>query len=127
MSVTAYILLIVLLYYLGRMPLLSLYLKSDAGEAVRHMASHGLIIAPLGFLFFGYNMMGIDTSLALHEKKISTVLSVLENVICANLTILILPYLFGIPGVWFAFPVGEIMTFGGTLFFLNKMRRSYSV
>ena len=124
---TGLILLIVLLYYLGRMPLLSLYLKSDAGEAVRHMASHGLIIAPLGFLFFGYNMMGIDTSLALHEKKISTVLSVLENVICANLTILILPYLFGIPGVWFAFPVGEIMTFGGTLFFLNKMRRSYSV
>ncbi len=124
---TGLILLIVLLYYLGRMPLLSLYLKSDAGEAVRQMASHGLIIAPLGFLFFGYNMMGIDTSLALHEKKISTVLSVLENVICANLTILILPYLFGIPGVWFAFPVGEIMTFGGTLFFLNKMRRSYSV
>ena len=117
--------LIVLLYYLGRMPLLKLYLKSDASEAVRQMASHGLIIAPLGFLFFGYNMVGIDTSLALHEKKISTALSVLENVICANLTMLTLPFLFGIPGVWFAFPVGEILTFGGTLFFLKKMWEMY--
>ena len=118
--------LIVLFYYLGRMPLLKLYLKSDASDAVRQMASHGLIIAPLGLLFFGYNILGIDTSIALHEKKISTALSVLENVIFANLTMLTLPFLFGVPGVWFAFPVGEIFTFGGTLFFLNKIRQAYN-
>lgn len=117
--------LIAVLYYLGRMPLLKLYLKSDASEAVRQMASHGLIIAPLGFLFFGYNILGIDTSLALHEKRISTILSVLENVIFANLTMLTLPFLFGIPGVWFAFPVGEILTFGWTLFFIRKMITQY--
>ena len=117
--------LIVLFYYLGRMPLLKLYLKSDASDAVRQMAAHGLVIAPLGFLFFGYNILGIDTSIALHEKKISTALSVLENVIFANLTILTLPFLFGVPGVWFAFPVGEILTFGGTLYFLRKIAIRY--
>ena len=122
---TGLIVLIILFYFLGKTPLLWLYLKSDASDAVRQMASHGLTIAPMGFLFFGYNVLAIDTLLALHQKKYSTILSVLENVICANLTMLTLPYLFGIPGVWFAFPVGEILTFAGTLFFTLRIRKMY--
>lgn len=117
--------IIILFYFLGKTPLLWLYLKSDASEAVRQMASHGLTIAPMGFLFFGYNVLAIDTLLALHQKKYSTILSILENVICANLTMLTLPYLFGIPGVWFAFPVGEILTFAGTVFFALRIRKLY--
>ena len=117
--------IIILTYFLGKTPLLWLYLKSDASDAVRQMASHGLTIAPMGFLFFGYNVLAIDTLLALHQKKYSTILSILENVICANLTMLTLPYLFGIPGVWFAFPVGEILTFAGTLFFALRIRKMY--
>ena len=124
---TGLIVIIILLYLLGKTPLLMLYLKSDASEAVRQMADHGLTIAPMGFLFFGYNVLAIDTFLALHEKKTSTILSVLENVVCANLTMLTLPYLFGIPGVWFAFPVGEILTFAGTLFFVLRNKNKYSV
>ena len=115
--------IIVLFYFIGKNPLLKLYLKSDAGESVRDMASHGLTIAPMGFLFFGYNVLAIDTFLALHEKRTSTTLSVLENVIFANLTMLTLPYFFGVPGVWFAFPVGEILTFGGTLFFALRYKK----
>ena len=117
--------IIILFYFLGKTPLLWLYLKSDASDAVRQMASHGLTIAPMGFLFFGYNVLAIDTLLALHQKKYSTILSILENVICANLTMLTLPYLFGIPGVWFAFPVGEILTFAGTVFFALRIRKLY--
>ena len=119
------IVLIIVLYFLGKTPLLKLYLKSDASEAVRQMASHGLTIAPIGFLFFGYNVLAIDTFLALHEKRISTILSVLENVICANLTMLTLPWIFGVAGVWFAFPAGEILTFAGTLFFAFRRRNVY--
>ncbi len=122
---TGLIAIIVLFYLLGKTPLLKLYLKSDASEAVRQMANHGLTIAPMGFLFFGYNVLAIDTFLALHEKKKSTILSILENVICANLTMLTLPYLFGIPGVWFAFPVGEILTFAGTMYFVIRSRNKY--
>ena len=117
--------IIILAYLLGKNPLLKIYLKSDAGEHVRQMASQGLTIAPMGFLFFGYNVLAIDTFLALHQKKTSTILSVLENIVFANLTILTLPYLFGVIGVWFAFPVGEILTFGGTLFFVLRSRKLY--
>ena len=124
---TGLIAIIILFYYLGKTPLLNIYLKSDASANVRKMAAHGLSIAPMGFLFFGYNMLAIDTFLALHEKKISTALSILENVICANATMLTLPFLYGTAGVWFAFPVGEILTFGGTLFFVLKNRRNYLV
>lgn len=122
---TGLIVLIIVFYLLGKKPLLMLYLKSDASEAVRQMADHGLTIAPMGFMFFGFNVLAIDTFLALHEKKTSTILSVLENVICANLTMIVLPYFFGIPGVWFAFPVGEILTFAGTLYFVVKNKANY--
>ena len=123
---TGLVAVIILFYLLGKDLLLSLYLKSDAGENIRSMASYGLSVAPLGFLVFGYNVLATDTFLALHEKKVSTALSFLENLLFANLTILALPYLFGIKGVWFAFPVAEILTFGGTLFFVMKYRRRYN-
>ena len=89
------------------------------------MASKGLLIAPLGFPFFGYNVLAIDSFLAMHQKKTSTILSVLENVVCANLTMLTLPWIFGVTGVWFAFPVGEILTFAGTLYFVLRSRALY--
>ena len=121
---TGLVAVIILFYLLGKSFLLNLYLKSDSGRSIRDMADYGLTVAPLGFLFFGYNVLAIDTFLALHEKRTSTILTVLENVICANITIFVLPYLFGITGVWFAFPVGEIMTFAGTLYFvlINRNR-----
>ena len=119
------IVVIILAYLLGKTPLLKIYLRSDASEHVRRMANQGLTIAPMGFLFFGYNVLAIDTFLALHQKKTSTILSVLENIVFANLTILTLPYLFGVIGVWFAFPVAEILTFGGTLFFVMRSRSLY--
>ncbi len=124
---TGLVLIIILFYLLGKDFLLSLYLKSDAGSTIKKMADYGLTVAPLGFLVFGYNVLATDTFLALHEKKISTALSILENVIFANLTILTLPYLFGLNGVWFAFPVAEILTFGGTLFFVMKNRHLYDL
>ena len=117
--------IIVILYLLGKNPLLKIYLKSGTGESVRQMASKGLLIAPLGFPFFGYNVLAIDSFLAMHQKKTSTILSVLENVVCANLTMLTLPWIFGVTGVWFAFPVGEILTFVGTLYFVLRSRALY--
>ena len=124
---TGLVLIIILTYLLGKNLLLSLYLKSDASPNIRQMAAHGLTIAPMGFLFFGYNVLAIDTFLALHEKKISTALTFLENLIFANLTILTLPRLFGVTGVWYAFPIGEILTFGGTLFFVLRRKNRYLV
>ena len=124
---TGLVVLIILVYLLGKNGLLQLYLKSDASDNIRQMASHGLSIAPLAFLFFGYNVLAIDTFLALHEKKISTILTFLENLVFANLTMLTLPWIFGVSGVWYAFPAAEILTFGGTLFFVMKRKNEYLV
>ena len=124
---TGLIVIIILFYFLGKNPLLRIYLKSDASENVRHMADHGLTIAPLGFFFFGYNVLAIDTFLALHEKKTSTALSILENLVFANITMIGLPYFLGVTGVWFAFPVSEILTFGVSFYFFLKYREKYIV
>lgn len=119
--------IIIVIYLLGKNTMLSLYLKSDASENVRSMALYGLTVAPLAFLFFGYNVLTIDTFLALNDNKTSTLLTLLENFVFANLTIILLPMWFGIKGVWFAFAGGELLTFIFTVFFINKNREKYTV
>ena len=119
--------IIIVIYLLGKNTMLSLYLKSDASENVRSMARYGLSVAPLAFLFFGFNVLTIDSFLALNDNKTSTILTMLENFIFANLTIIVLPMLFGIKGVWFAFAGGEMLTFIFTLFFINRNREKYTM
>ena len=119
--------IIIMIYLLGKNTMLSLYLKSDATENIRSMARYGLTVAPLAFLSFGYNVLAIDTFLALNDNKTSTMLTLLENFIFANLTIIVLPKLFGITGVWFAFATGELLTFIFTVYFIRKNWNRYTM
>lgn len=105
--------------------LLNLYLKQDADVAVRTMARFGLTVAPLSFVTLGYNILAIDVFLALNDHKTSTILTLLENMLFANLSIIVLPHLFGINGVWFALAVGEFLTFIFVIFFVLHNRQHY--
>ena len=122
---TGLTLIIILAYLLARNTMLSLYLKNDASESVRSMTSFGLTVAPLAFVFFGYNVLTIDVFVALNNSRTSTVLTALENFVFSNLAIISLPYLFGIKGVWFAFACSELLTFFFTLLFIYQNRHRY--
>jgi len=113
---------IIFLYITCRNILLSLYLKDNAVSEVRSLALYGLTVSPLAYLFFDYNVLAIDLFVALNDNRTSTALTFLENVIFANMTMILLPKLFGLTGVWFAFTAGEILTFIFTIYFFLKKR-----
>lgn len=115
--------LIIVGYLLGKNFLMGLYIRPEDGEAVRSMASYGLLVAPLAFVVFGYNVMGIDVLVALNDHKRSSALTMLENLVFANLAIIVLPYLFGLDGIWFAFAAGEALTFIFTVVFFRQKER----
>ena len=117
--------IIILTYLLAKDLILGIYLKSDATENVRAMADYGLMVAPLAFVFFGFNVLTIDTFVALNNSRTSTILTALENFIFSNMTIIVLPMLFGLKGVWFAFAASEALTFGFTIMFILQNKNRY--
>ena len=119
---TGLILAITVIFLAGKNLALSLYFKPDTPENIREMASYGMKVAPLSFFTFAYNVMAIDMFVALNDNRTSTMLTVLENVVFANLIMILLPHLFGLKGVWFTMAVSELLTFIFTAYFTYKNR-----
>ena len=117
--------IIIATYLLAKNFMLSIYLKSDASANVRSMADYGLTVAPLAFIFFGFNVLTIDTFVALNNSRTSTILTALENFIFSNLTVIALPWIFGLKGIWFAFACSETLTFIFTVLFIIQNRKRY--
>ena len=119
---TGLMLILAIIFIAGRNLALSLYFKPDTPENIREMASYGMKVAPLSFFTFAFNVIAIDMFVALNDNRTSTILTILENVVFANLIMVLLPHLFGIKGVWFTMTVSELLTFIFTLYFTYKNR-----
>ena len=125
--VTILIGIIALAYIGGKDIILNLYLTESGKDDIRQLAIFGMKVAPIFFLFFGYNVLAQSFFNSVSNSKISTTLSVIENIILNNLTTLLLPRLFGINAVWFTFGVAELFTFGFSLFALYKNKDVYGL
>ena len=119
---TGLVIIITAIFILGKQFLLSLYFKVDTLPAIREMATRGMTVAPLGFFTLSYNILTIDVFVALNDNKTSTILTILENVVFANLIMILLPYIFGVDGVWFTLAVSELLTFFFTAYFIYRNR-----
>ena len=84
------------------------------------------MVAPLAFIFFGFVVLAEHTFAAIHNSKASTIVTVCENLIFSNLSILTMPYLIGdMWGVWLSFPAYELVTFLVAAFLTWKNRDVY--
>lgn len=120
--VTILMCIIILIIVSGKNLIINLYLTESSSEKVRQMASLGLSIYPMALLFFGYNVLVEDFSNALGLHKTSLFLSTMENVVFQNSAAILLPYIFGLNGVWYVFLVTEVLTFFITvvIVYINK-------
>ena len=111
MLVTILMSILFAIIFFGKNIVLDLYLTETSLPQIRTMALRGFYIYPLALLFFGYNVLVQDFANVLGRHKLSIFLSVMENFIFQNLTVLICPRLFGIDGIWISFPICEVLTF----------------
>ena len=119
--------LLFMIIFFGKNIVLDLYLTERSDPEIRTLAYRGFNIYPLALLFFGYNILVQDFSNVLGRHKLSIFLSMCENLLFQNPTILILPRLWGIDGVWASFPVTEILTFVLTLLAVYKNMDVYGL
>ena len=113
--------------FFGKNIVLDLYLTDTSVPQIRTMALKGLSIYPLALIFFGYNVLVQEFSNVLGRHTVSLFLSMMENFVFQVLSILILPRIIGIDGVWYTFLVAEVLTFGLTAYVVYQNKDTYGL
>ena len=95
--------------------------NSEHNEMLTSYATNGLRIYFTGFLFAGINIVGTSILSSVAATKWAFSASILRGFVAIIFCALILSRLFGLTGVWLAFPVAELIT---SLVTLTGIRRS---
>lgn len=95
------------------------------GTAVYALARHGFTIFAFSFLFSGLTIFASALFTALSDGRISAVISFVRTSGLIITSLLVLPFLIGIDGVWLAIPIAE---FGGvmlSIYYMKKLKDVY--
>ncbi len=98
---------------------------AKAGTETYDLASHGLLIFSISFLFAGLNIFASGMFTAYSNGKISAFISFLRTFFFIAVCLLILPQIIGINGVWLAVPIAECLSLLASLYFIYKSRFIY--
>ena len=98
---------------------------NDISENISAMVNYGMAISPFTLFVFSYNVMVQELLTALANYKAATFLSILENIVFANLATVLLPYIFGINGAWYSFLTCELLTLSFTIYCVYQNKDVY--
>ncbi|MDD3402970.1 MAG: MATE family efflux transporter [Hespellia sp.] len=95
--------------YLGADRIVAVFNSSQDTQMAGYAAS-GIRIYFIGFLFAGYNIVGTGYLSAIDSAGWAFLASILRGVVAIVLCVVTLSFLFGMTGVWLAFPAAELLT-----------------
>ena len=104
-------------------PLARLFVGYDAG--LFELTSHAFRLFSWSFLLAGFNIFVSGFFTALNNGAISAAISFLRTLVFQTSSVLILPLLLGVDGIWWAITVAEIFAFLISLMFLYLKRDKY--
>lgn len=103
-------------------PIAFIYLKDpNLIEATKH----AFRVFSVSFLFFGFTIFASAFFTALNNGLISMLISTLKTLVFYILSGLIIPYVFGIDGVWWSIVVAEGLAFITSLIFILYFKKKY--
>ena len=95
------------------------------GTEVFSIASDGMELFAIGFLFMGFNIFASGLFTALSNGMVSAVLSFLRTFVFLIAAIEWLPRLWGVSGIWLAIPVAELLALLVSLVCIVRYRKRY--
>lgn len=95
------------------------------GTEVYNLAITGLKIYAVGYLFKGFNIFSSAMFTAFGDGKISAILSFMRTFLFLVVSLVTLPVIFGLNGVWYSSPLAEGISLIVSLFFVIKYRNKY--
>lgn len=104
-------------------PLAGIFVGYDA--ALLEMTAHGFSIYAVSFIFAGIAIFGSAFFTALNDGLTSAVISFLRTLLFECASVMILPLILGLNGIWCSIVVAEFMAVVVTLIFLVVKRKKY--
>ena len=89
------------------------------------LTSHGFKMYATAFLISGFNIFGSAFFTALNNGVLSALISFLRTLVFQLGSVLILPVLLGIDGIWYSVTLAEVLTLCVTLTFMIAQRKKY--
>lgn len=102
-----------------------LFVKGDTD--VFEFANKGMKLFAYSFLLMGFNTFMAGFFTALSNGKVSALLSFLRTFVFTISSILLLPILLGVNGIWLAVPLAELLAFVITIVCIIKMQPKYKI
>ena len=91
-------------------PQLTALFNRDGDPVLGQIAQHGLRLYFLGFLFAGPNIITAAFLGAAEQPRASFLLSLFRGGVGIAVLVVVMAWLFGMSGIWLAFPVTELLT-----------------
>ena len=89
------------------------------------LTTHAFRMFSWSFLLAGFNIFTSGFFTALNNGAVSAAISFLRTLVFQTASVLILPLLLGVDGIWWAITVAEIFAFLISLLFLFLKRNKY--
>jgi len=112
-----------LLAELLAMPLSSIFVGYDM--ELYYMTTRAFMIYSLAFLFSGFNIFGSAFFTALNNGIVSAAISFLRLFVFQALSVLLLPLVFDVDGIWMSIIAAELVSLAVTSLFFIKMKKKY--
>lgn len=104
-------------------PLVSVFAHPD--NPVHELAVTGNRICTLALFFIGFNIFASGMFTALSNGVVSAVLAFSRSFVFMLITMIVLPLILGVTGIWLATPAAELMALILSAFMFLKYRRRY--
>lgn len=104
-------------------PLVSVFARPD--NPVYDLAVIGNRICTMALFFIGFNIFASGMFTALSNGIVSAILAFSRSFVFMLVTMIILPLVFGVNGIWLATPVAELMALALSAFMFLKYRKRY--
>ncbi len=104
-------------------PLVSIFARPD--NPVYGLAVTGNRICTLALFFIGFNIFASGMFTALSNGIVSAILAFSRSFVFMLITMLILPTILGVNGIWLATPAAELMALALSAFMFVRYRKRY--
>ena len=104
-------------------PLARLFVGYDAG--LYELTRHAFRLFAFAFLFSGFNIFASSFFTALNNGLISAAISFLRTLVFQTSSVILLPLIFDVDGIWYAITVAEVFATIISVIFLFAKRKKY--
>ena len=104
-------------------PLVSVFARPD--NPVYDLAVTGNRICTVALFFIGFNIFASGMFTALSNGIVSAVLAFSRSFVFMLITMIVLPLILGVNGIWLATPAAELMALALSIFMFSKYRKRY--